>query len=227
MKNVCKTVIAAILLLVAVSPLRTQAAVSVYAEDVVSNPAAPTAESPAVTTASTANTDHTLKGSSDSGSPPVRIDETGIHVGGPNPVDINVPDLSRFRRERGMDLRGIFAIVGTFGMPVFIILIVFYFKNRRNKMAHETLRAMIEKGLPVTPELVAQIKGRGVSTSWGGTTNSGRLLPGLVLAGIGTALLIADSGRGKGGWIVLFIGVAFLIVWAVEQKNQNNQQPPR
>lgn len=221
MKNAYKTVIATILLLVAVLPLRTHAAVSVYAEDVVSNPVAETAESPSATT------NRAWKGSSDSGQPPVRIDETGIHVGGPNPVDINVPNLSRLRGTTGVkDLDGIFAIVGTFGMPVFIILIVFYFKNRRNKMAHETLRAMIEKGMPVTPELVAQIKGNGVSAAWEGRTSSGRLLPGLVLAGVGTALLIADSGRGKGGWIVLFIGVAFLIVWAVERKNQNNQQPP-
>src|SRR5208282_2153609 len=128
---------------------------------------------------------------------------------------------------RDRDMTRIIAILSPFCMVVAIVAMAGYFKHRRNKLAHETLRAMIEKGMPVTPELVAQIKGRGVSTSWGGPTNSGRLMPGLVLAGIGTALLISHSGDSKGGWIVLFIGVAFLIVWAVERNNRNNAQPPR
>jgi hypothetical protein len=125
-----------------------------------------------------------------------------------------------------IDVEGVVGIFAVFGMPVMIVAIILYFKHRRNKLAHETIRAMIDKGMPITPELVAQIRGKGWrdGKGYGG---SGRLLPGLVLAGIGTALLITGSRHSIGGWIVLFIGVAFLVVWAMEWKNQSNAQPPK
>jgi len=213
-----KRFIAMVVLLVAVSLVGARAAVSVYAEDAPSSAVAPTV---ATNPAAAAGADH----------PQVRIDETGVHVGGPNPVDINAPGMAHGRGEFAtrvlQNLTGMLAIIGTFGMPVAIIVIVFYFKHRRNKMAHETLRAMIDKGMPITPELIAEVRNRNSAISGSGPTR-GRLLPGLVLAGIGTALLISGSSSDRrGGWIVLFIGAAFLIVWFVEQKNQDNSQPPR
>ncbi len=217
MKNTWKRFIAVVVLLVAVSPVGARAAVSVYAEDIPGSAVAPAVTNPVVTGGSVAGADR----------PPVRIDETGIHVGGPNPVDINVPGLAHYHAWRGIDVTGITAILSTFGMPVMIILVVFYFKHRRNKMAHDTLRAMIDKGMPITPELIAEVRNKGCGRSFGGPPRS-RLLPSLILLGVGTALLIGGSkGEARGGWIVLFIGAAFLIVWFVEQKNQNNVQPPR
>jgi len=222
MTNTWKRFIAVVVLLVAVSPVGARAAVSVYAEDMPGGAVVPTvATNPAAADSNAAGADH----------PPVRIDETGVHVGGANPVDINAPDIGRghgdFATRVLQNLTGMLAIIGTFGMPVAIILIVFYFKHRRNKMAHETLRAMIDKGMPITPELIAEVRNKSGGCSTAGPTRS-RLLPGLVLAGVGTALLISGSGGDKGGgWIVLFIGAAFLIVWFVEQKSQNNSQPPR
>jgi hypothetical protein len=129
--------------------------------------------------------------------------------------------------ERTIDVTGITAILSTFGMPVLIILIVFYTKHRRNKMAHETLRAMIDKGMPITPELVAEIRSKGPSAGGLYPQRGNRLFPGLVLVGIGTALLLAGPGETKGGLIVLFIGLAFLVSWAVERKNPNDAQPPQ
>jgi hypothetical protein len=222
MTNIWKRFIAVVVLLVAVSPVGARAAVSVYAEDIPSSAVAPSvATNPAAASGSGAGADH----------PPVRIDESGVHVGGANPVDINAPGVAHGHGDLAtrvlQNLTGMLAIIGTFGMPVAIILIVFYFKHRRNKMAHETLRAMIDKGMPITPELIAEVRNRNSAISGSGRTR-GRLLPGLVLAGIGTALLISGSSSDRrGGWIVLFIGAAFLIVWFVEQKNQNNSQPPQ
>jgi len=221
MINTWKRFIAVVVLLVAVSPVGARAAVSVYAEDVPGSAVAPTvATNPAATDGSAAGADH----------PPVRIDETGIHVGGANPVDINAP---RYADNWGhgyaweATVKGLVAIFASFGLPVALVAIVFYFNHRRNKFAHDTLRAMIEKGIPITPELVAEIKSKRSSSAGSNPTRS-RLLPGLVCAGVGTALLIAGSGGDRrGGWIVLFIGLAFLTVWFVEQKNQNNSQPPR
>jgi hypothetical protein len=231
MTNTWKKVVVVIALLGASSLVSARAAVTVYAEETEtsSNAVVATAEAPVETNAPATTSHRDKKFSADADHPPVRIDETGVHVGGPNPVDINVPDLARRRGEWGMSgfhLTSILAVIGTFGMPVAIIVVIGYFSHRRNKLAHETMRAMIEKGMPMTPELIAEIRSKSSGSPAGGRTR--RLLPGLVLAGIGTALLISGSGGDrKGGWIVLFIGIAFLIVWFVEQQNQNNSQPPR
>jgi hypothetical protein len=212
-------IIAVSLLALAICATQARAAVTVYADEVPSNGAV-------VPPASAVETNGTA-GKSHSDNPEVRIDETGVHIGGRSPVDINAPP---HLRHDNMVWSSIVAIVGSFGMPVFIIAIIFYTKHRRNRMAHETLRMMIEKGTPITPELVATLRGDscgGFSGDRFGRRRSGRLLPGLVMIGVGTALLIGDHAQGKGGWIVLFIGVAFLVVWAVEGKNQDNTQRPQ
>ena len=121
----------------------------------------------------------------------------------------------------------VIAIVSPFIMVVAIIALAGYFGHRRNKMTHETLRAMIDKGVPITPELVAELRSKHAPGVMQGRMRGGGLFPGLVLAGIGTAVLITDSGHGAGGWIVLFIGVAFLVVWLVERQNRNNAEPPK
>jgi len=142
-------------------------------------------------------------------------------------------EAKRIENERKMaadrlDARDhLFGILTGFGLPVAIVAIMMYFKHRRNKLAHETLRAMIEKGMPITPELVAELRNRWGHGATQNLTRGGSLFPGLVLAGIGTALLVSGSRHSIGGWIVLFIGVAFLVVWLVERQNQGNAQPPK
>jgi len=197
---------------------RAEAAVTVYGDE-ISNPAAANATSTAG-----ANKAPGDANSSTNGNPSVRIDETGVHIGGPNPVDVQAPSFTRHRN--GLDVTGITAILSTFGMPIFIIAIVFYFKHRRNKMAHDTIRAMIDKGMPITPELVRELEHKNPQSTWG-WSQGGRLLPGLVLTGVGAALLLNGGSQNRGHWIVLFIGLAFLIVWAVERKGSTNTQLPK
>src|SRR5579862_8640794 len=135
-----------------------EAAVKVYADEIPNNSA------PANTNA-----------------PQVKIDETGIHIGGPNPVEIRGP-----RTEGAMKaMVAILAIIGTFSVPIVIIVISVTAGYRRKKLEHETLRLMIEKGTPITPELVAEIRSGGQGSS-GGLPRR-RLLPGLVMTGVGTA----------------------------------------
>jgi Flp pilus assembly protein TadB len=239
MKNTFMKFIAATLLLVAGSPLWARAEKT----DAVRNAAAMTIESQVATNDSSASnavaateTSHKRKMSSDADHPPVRIDGTGVHVGGVNPVDIAVPDFVRYGGGGGFVailamLVPIVAILAPFIFIVAVVGIKFYFGHRRSRMLHETLRAMVDKGVPITPELIAQLKGGSFKggSSKGSKTGGLRsgLLPGLVLTGVGTALLITGPGHSTWGWIVLFIGVAFLIVWFVERKNQNNVQPPQ
>jgi Domain of unknown function (DUF6249) len=154
--------------------------------------------------------------------PDVRIDRTGVHVGGPRPVDINIP-ANVGHRSGGTaidDVVGLVAVVLGISLPVAIVGLVLYFGHRRNRMVHETVRAMVEKGVPVTPELVA---GLGAKEAKAVRPRSD-LRKGLILTGVGVGLVMF---LGKPGWIVLFIGVAFLVVWLVERKNQNGVQPPQ
>jgi preprotein translocase subunit YajC len=139
--------------------------------------------------------------------PPVHVDHRGAHGD-------------------GMGLGNTIVATMPFIFPVAIIAVIFYFKHRRNKMAHDTLRIMIEKGVPVTPEVITALRGKDghdkSDNPAGGKT--GLLLAGLILAGIGIGVIAV---AGKPGLIVMFIGVAFLIVWFLESKKQNDQQPPK
>jgi hypothetical protein len=127
------------------------------------------------------------------------------------------------------------AILSSFGMPVLIVGMALFFKFRRDRLAHDTLRAMIEKGVPITPELLAQLKNKDPD-DLKPKSGSRHLLPGLICTGVGAALLIGNLNNNQlgipglppvAGWIVLFVGVAFLIVWFVERNNKNDVLPPR
>ncbi|HXC98918.1 MAG TPA: DUF6249 domain-containing protein [Verrucomicrobiae bacterium] len=130
--------------------------------------------------------------------------------------------------------KDVIALVLTFGMPVAIVGLTLFFKYRRDRMAHETLRAMVEKGVPITPELVAQLGSKHPDASKP-SNHSRHLLPGLVMVAVGAALLVSNHAGvgaipgfpGGGSWIILFVGVAFLVVWLVERNNKNDAQPPR
>lgn len=53
----------------------------------------------------------------------------------------------------------LFAVVAIFGMPVFIILIIFYFDKRNKEQFHSTLQKLIESGQELSPELLQSIPG--------------------------------------------------------------------
>lgn len=225
--------LAAILFLVfATLPLRAQTATS--AEVGTNNAVVAVPESQTMTSSASASnavaTAETKVQKPSKESSLVRIDDAGIHVGGQNPADNNKLALG------GIAIGALALLVpfAPFVMVIAIVAIVFYFKHRRNKMVHETMLAMIEKGVPVTPELIAQLRNGPSGSSANrlgqqlGRSRHRHLLPGLILTGVGTALLISHPGyHSSGGWIVLFIGVAFLIVWFVERRDKNNDQPPK
>jgi hypothetical protein len=148
----------------------------------------------------------------------VRINGAGIHVADANPAAADVP--TGWHRERGIDVIGIVAIVATFSTPIVIIAIFFYFRHRRNQILHETVRMMVEKGVPIPPELFSK-------SSEG--TNAAKhprndFRSGLILTGVGIGVIML---AGKAGWIILLVGVAFLIASLAENRSKNDVQPPK
>src|SRR5688572_24743453 len=81
----------------------------------------------------------------------VRIDHTGVHVDGEEKVDITMPNWGGVLGP----LLPIISVVMVFGMPIAIVALFVALRHRRNRMMHETLRAMVEKGVPIPPELLA------------------------------------------------------------------------
>jgi hypothetical protein len=148
---------------------------------------------------------------------PVRIDGTGIHVGGPDPVDIDVnmpglPNPGGFGKS-GIPISAVIISVVAILTPfVFLAVCVgffLYFKFRRNRMLHETIRQMIDKGVPIPPELLAPPAAavrRKVRSD---------LRNGLVMLAIGLGLAVIHF---RAGGVLMFVGAAFLIIWYVEKK---------
>ncbi len=125
------------------------------------------------------------------------------------------------RQIRPDDMVNIIAIVGVFGGGVAICALFFYFRHRRNQMLHETLRAMIDKGVPIPPELLAAPR----ESAPPRIRNDFRT--GLILVCIGLALMIITRGSYRMpnfGLIPFLIGIAFLIAWKVEQKKKGQPE---
>ena len=137
--------------------------------------------------------------------PSVSIDGSGIHlVGSPNPGEIKLSN--------SVLVQNIAAMVFFFGTVAGLVGIIAHLEYRRNKLLHETLRAMIEKGAPIPPELIAKsdrTRRPGSDLRWG-----------LVVTafGLGVTALV-----GRIGLIFLLVGLAFLVVWMVEKRSCNNE----
>jgi hypothetical protein len=96
-------------------------------------------------------------------------------------------------------------------LPVGIVAVVLTFRHHRQKLAHETMRLMIEKGLPVPTELINPPPPAKAPKS--------DLRRGLIWLALGIGLVIPlkqpteDSGIWAAGLVPAFIGVAYLLCW--------------
>ena len=82
-------------------------------------------------------------------------------------------------------------------------------------MQHETNRAMVEKGLPIPPELLTKAQQADAPQDRPFRARND-LRGGLILVGVGAGLLML---AGKVGWILVFIGAARLVFWLMEDRN--------
>jgi len=125
------------------------------------------------------------------------------------------------------------------------VTVVCLFQLRRNAMLHRTLAAMIEKGVPIPPELLQPTErvkpkrsdlhrglvacGVGIGLMlflWivGGGLVDGRQVSGQwgLLAANPLVLAIQVKGIWAVGFIPLFIGIGYLISWKLEQRKPNS-----
>jgi hypothetical protein len=145
------------------------------------------------------------------------VDPNGIHIGDERGINVSMGpengNVSWFAQ-----FISLIAVIAPFATMVAIFAIVLYFRHRRRVILHETLRAMIEKGQPIPPELLSG----GVDARDIGRRRSayGDLRGGLVLVCVGAAFFYL---HGKWGIIPFAIGVALLIVSAFERWEKNKQ----
>jgi hypothetical protein len=101
-----------------------------------------------------------------------------------------------------------------FACPVAIVLVILIYRYRRNQLLHRTLAAMIDKGVPIPPELLQPEK-----------RPKSDLQRGLTLAGVGLGLIIFFAVQHEQAWglgfIPLLMGVGYLIAWKLARKNGN------
>jgi hypothetical protein len=100
---------------------------------------------------------------------------------------------------------------------ILVVIAYFGFSYLKARRRHETIRLMVEKGIPVTPEVLAGLRHK---EKWQGPSydRSGYLRWGILLVAIGVGVLIV---AGKAGWIVILIGLANLIMWMLEIANRS------
>jgi hypothetical protein len=110
-----------------------------------------------------------------------------------------------------------------FSCPVAIVGLVAYFRARKQKQLHETLRAMIEKGVPIPPELLRSPTPAGDASEAERDDPRTALRQGLFLValgvGIGAWLLIKSSDSWGLGFIPFLIGLSFLVEWLLEKRS--------
>jgi hypothetical protein len=105
-----------------------------------------------------------------------------------------------------------------FGCPVAIVAVLLYYRHRKNVLLHRTLAAMIEKGTPIPPGLLAGDKEKAPRSD---------LRRGVILASVGLGITIFFLAQKDDAWgigmIPFLIGIGYLIVWKINEKKPNGQ----
>jgi len=134
--------------------------------------------------------------------------------------DINAGGMSEYEKwqqesDSWLDaLIPIVAIVFVFGAPVLIVATVMLIGYRKKRLQHATLDKFIDSGQPVPAELLASLQS---NTSKNGQQKG--VMYGLVGIGVGLAgWLMHSSGIGALGIIILFVGIAHLLIGKLETK---------
>ena len=106
---------------------------------------------------------------------------------------------------------------------VLFVIAIFFFGYLRDRRRHETIRLMIEKGTPLTPELLDGLRKKSRMTVRTAYDPHGYLCWGVTLVAVGLGLLFVSRPAAA---IVGAVGVANLILWGIDRVNSpKNDQP--
>ena len=113
-------------------------------------------------------------------------------------------------------MEGLLAVIGIFGMPVFIVFIYFHFANKSKEQFHTTLQKLIESGQELSPELLQSIPGYKKENGKRNDIRTGTITSGV---GIGIVLFgqakqfqvgVSEAPLVGIGLLVLSIGLGIL-----------------
>jgi hypothetical protein len=133
-------------------------------------------------------------------------------------------DLNEMRNLIAIPIVAI-VFMSIFGAPVLIVMVIGIFALIGNRMRQRTIRMMVEKGQPVPAELLApEVKRvRRRSDARRGVV--------WTMVGLGLMIWLAavndwEGGAWSFGLIPFLIGLGYLIVWKLENKNNIPPPPP-
>ena len=118
-------------------------------------------------------------------------------------------------------LTGLFFVIIFFGLPIWIVLIVNFFKNRRAKLVHDTLQIALQNGQELSVDVIKSLpgyEGKEKDPNQAFTITGTGL--GLIFFGlpvISEALYNPLSGIGA---LIFFIGLAELVGKYIIQKDR-------
>lgn len=100
---------------------------------------------------------------------------------------------------------------------ILILIAYFAFAYLKDKRRHETIQLMVEKGAPLTPELLEGLRrNRGRSHH----DPFGYLCRGMILVAVALAFFISRANAPAiifAAWILLAVGVAHLLLWGIDR----------
>ena len=115
----------------------------------------------------------------------------------------------------------IIAMLSVFGAPVAIVAVIMLISWAKTRSLHRTVRAMVEKGQPVPPELLASPAGAPLRPWYD-------LRRGIVLLAVGVGIVMffgISAGWDNGVWalgsIPALIGVGYILAWRLANKHAN------
>jgi hypothetical protein len=142
---------------------------------------------------------------------------------------VSPQDLAAGKSGPGGSAKAIPILLIVFACPVVIVGLVAYFRARKQKQLHDTLRLMIEKGVPIPPELLRPpITAGAASEADNDDDPRTALRQGLFLIALGLGiclwLWIKSSDSWGLGFIPLLIGLSFLAEWRLERAKPSNSK---